>query len=92
VNARAASRAEPKNRDGGIDLGQRLEGIHELGHDAEDAPRVFADEIVVAHAGNIIATADGNKRGKNGFFGGTSSTSPKIKKSGTRGTRPSELK
>ena len=38
-----------KNRHGRADLGQRLKRIHELGHDAENAPRVFADEIVVAH-------------------------------------------
>jgi len=41
-----------KNRHGRADLGQRLKRIHELGHDAEDAPRVFADEIVVAHGQN----------------------------------------
>ena len=29
---------------GGTDLGHRLERIYELGHDAEDAPRIFVDE------------------------------------------------
>ena len=35
-------RAEDGDR--GADLGEDFKGIHEFGHDAEDAPRVFFDE------------------------------------------------
>ena len=40
-------RAHPRgaeNGDGGTGLRKRLEGIHELGHDAKNAPRILADE------------------------------------------------
>ncbi len=44
-----------KDRDRRAGLGQRLERIHELSHDAENAPRILTNEsIAVAHGCNII--------------------------------------
>jgi len=39
-----------EDRHGRADLGHALEGVHKLGHDAEDAPGIFVDKSgVVAH-------------------------------------------
>ena len=44
-----------ENRHRRADLGHRLERVHELGHDAENAPGILADErIAVAHAPKML--------------------------------------
>jgi len=52
---------ENRHRRAGLRKG--LKRIHELGHDAEDAPRIFADEVVVAHGRNIMALTEGTSAG-----------------------------
>src|ERR1017187_5615195 len=52
-----------ENGHGRTNFRKRLEGIHELGHDAENAPGVFAAHAKsgVAHGRSIVAAAKGDK-------------------------------
>ena len=61
-----AGRAE--DGDGGADVRHGLEGIHELRHDAEDAPGILVDKrVAVAHGDTLDPTGGGDKREKRGI-------------------------